>query len=277
MAVAAPLHVPVSPPPLPPIQPIQPAKLSLRNFFVRLNEDEGRPLRVRLLNVRVLFNITGIVYGATKIFIWDTLLIRSVYKIIKLLKKIFAFTEVNYAVKIRDFFRDSRVSHTILKLAYNAFNAISGAFDLITRNEITKLAYEAFGLGYDFVPFSPAIMRAMETMLIPLTPLKFTAKATHLYVVLRKVLHLKQNTPSDTRWANLILLAKASLEFGIETLRCCLHILGLGTGSYAAIFTLASLGIISNSLGLVKHLFPIREIADAELIVVPNLALPPKS
>lgn len=252
----------------------------LRHFFKRLNEAEERSVRVRILNVKVLFTTTAIAYHGAKIFLLDTLLIRNAYKIIKLLKKIFSFTEGDNTLRWRAMVTDQKARHVLLKITYNCFGVIAGAYDLVTRNDIIKMAYGAMGLGINWQPFSAAVMSKIEFCLTPVVCLKWATCASHFYLASRNVWKLDRNTLPETRYANWLILGKAALDFGIESLRLGLHIAGIATGgSYALIFSLAFLGIISNSLGMVKHVFPIKELADGKqyIVVVPAAPqLPPQ-
>ncbi len=243
------------------------------NLFQRIPRIDGHAIRVRLLNVKVLFSATAIVYNVTKILAKDTLLIRNVYKIIKLLKKIFSFSDGDNHFKFKDLLTKQKARHVVLKLAHNCLNVISGAYDLITNNEITKLAYGALGLGVNFQPLSAGIMGGVETFLRPMSLLKIATKTSHLYLAVRKVISLEADSSLSSKQAAWLILGKASLDFGIEGIRWGLYFAGMATGtSYLALMTVAALGLVSNGLGLVKHLSPVKENAEdtnKDVVLVP--------
>ncbi|MCE5318735.1 MAG: hypothetical protein LLG04_15410 [Parachlamydia sp.] len=250
--------------------------LHQRHFFKGLNKVENHPVRVRILKPKVLFPTTAIFYHGLKIFLFDTMLTRNVYKIIKLLKKIFSFAEENKdKVRWRALQIDQK-AHTILKITYNIFGTAAGAYDLLTRNEITKMAYAAVGFGVTWQPFSAAVMSRIEFCLTPVVCLKWANCASHFYVACRNVWKLQRNVHHETRYANWVILGKAALDFGIESLRLGFHIAGIATGStYALVFSLAFLGIISNSLGMIKLVYPIKELAEGKIFFVMQLAPQP--
>lgn len=274
MAVSA---IPANPPTARQLQPVAHDRGGLVHFFKRLEEEEKRSVRVRVLNVKVLFTTTALFYHGAKIFLLDTLLIRNAYKIIKLLKKIITFPDGDNTLRWRAMLVDQKARHVLLKITYNCFGVVAGAYDLVTRNDIIKLAYAALGLGVNWQPFTAAIMSKIEFCLTPVICLKWATCASHFYLASRNVWKLDKNTLPETRYANWLILGKAALDFGIESLRLGLHVAGIATGgSYALIFSLAFLGIISNSLGMIKHVFPIKEMAEGKqfMILVPAAPSP---
>lgn len=241
---------------LPPIargQPMPRGSKHVGNIFKRLAQLDLRSVRVQLLAPKVLFSGTAILYHGTKIFLLDTLLTRNAYKIIKLIKRLFSFADKDNTLHWRAMLTDQKARHVLLKITYNCFGTLEGIYDLLTRNEIVKMAYAAFGLGVTWQPFSASVMSKMEFCLTPLIYLKWANCASHFFLATRSVWKLDRDTSPQKRYANWVNLGKAALDFGIASLKLGLNFAGIATGStYTLIFTHAFLSIISNSLGMVK-------------------------
>lgn len=240
---------------------------------------DGTSLWLRILNVKVLFNATAIVYQGTKIFVLDKLLVREVYRIIKLLKKIFALTEDGKRrFEFAALKTDQKARHILLKLTHNSLNVISGIYELITDNAISKMAYEALGFGANFQPFSDNLMQGVETFLKPVALLTMASKVSHLYLEVRKVYLLDSSASFAKKRDTWILFGKAALDFGIECARWTLYFVGLTTAStYMISASLASLGLLSDCIGLYKTLSPAAENAEArpqEMVIVPYHQVP---
>jgi hypothetical protein len=245
-----------------------PDKGGLSFLFARISNIDGHEIQVRFLNVKFLFNVTAIVYQTTKIFVLEKLLIREVYRIMKLLKKIFTFfpdssedeEKNSFGYAFRAFLTDQRARHILLKTANNSYSVASGVYELITDNEISRMAYAALGFGSNFQPFSEGVMNTVQTIFRPMAVVKLTTKTSHVYLAAKKVFELDSDDSDSKKRATWILLGKAALDFGIEGARWGLYFAGLTSGSiFAVSVTLSVLGIISNSLGLYKNFFPVKE------------------
>lgn len=232
-------------------------------------------IRVRVLNIKVLFSATAIVYQGNK-FIKaavsayqgtessedESLLMGEVYRIVKLLKKIWSFIDGDNSFAFLDLFYEQQARHTLLKLSTNSLSVISGVKDLLTDNEITRLAFKAIGLGYDYQLIPPGILNGVTTFLTPLPLLKMATKTSHVYLSAKKVWELDPQDKYEKKRDSWILLGKASLDFGIETTRWAVFFAGYTMATCVVISAiLAFLGLVSNGIGLYKALTPAKENA----------------